>query len=85
MPPPDPPPSYEELRNIPTPINASAGANAPPEALRSPRRPPPLLPLDLPALNQLRQKRVVLASASPRRKQLLSIVSMLLPAPSGAD
>ncbi|KAJ4358124.1 uncharacterized protein N0V89_002703 [Didymosphaeria variabile] len=81
----DPPPSYEESRNIPTPISASATANAAPEAVRSPRRPPgplPLLPLDLPPLNQLRNKRVVLASASPRRKQLLSIASMLLPMPT---
>ena len=32
-------------------------------------------PLDVPALNQLRGKRVILASASPRRKQILSTVT----------
>jgi hypothetical protein len=31
-------------------------------------------PLDIPVLNQLRGKRVILASASPRRKQILSTV-----------
>lgn len=76
MPPSDPPPSYEEARTkIPTPINASS--TAPKEAILSPRRPagpPPLLPLDIPCLNLLRSRRVVLASASPRRKQLLSIL-----------
>ncbi|KAF1971574.1 Maf-domain-containing protein [Bimuria novae-zelandiae CBS 107.79] len=64
MPPSDPPPSYEELHR---------------KALLSPRRPPgppPLLPLDIPALNLLRNRRVVLASASPRRKQLLSILGL---------
>lgn len=79
----DPPPSYDELRSIPAPINATTAAKAAPDASRSPRRPPgppPLLPLDIPALNQLRHQRVVLASASPRRRQLLGIVSLpLLP------
>ncbi|OAG00838.1 Maf-domain-containing protein, partial [Paraphaeosphaeria sporulosa] len=75
----DPPPSYDELRNMPTPVHASTTPNAAPEPSRSPRRPPgppPLLPLDVPALTQLRHKRVVLASASPRRKQLLSILGL---------
>ena len=31
-------------------------------------------PLDIPVLDQLRGKRVILASASPRRKQILSTV-----------
>jgi hypothetical protein len=31
-------------------------------------------PLDIPVLTHLRGKRVILASASPRRKQILSIV-----------
>ena len=35
-------------------------------------------PLDIPVLTHLRGKRVILASASPRRKQILSIV---LPSP----
>ena len=53
----EPPPSYETAAQ-PTP---------PPKAplLRTP------LPLDLPLINSLRDKRVILASASPRRKQLL--------------
>jgi hypothetical protein len=34
------------------------------------------LPLDIPILNQLRGKRVILASASPRRKQIFSMVRM---------
>jgi hypothetical protein len=33
-----------------------------------------LFPLDIPVLNQLRGKRCILASASPRRKQILSTV-----------
>jgi hypothetical protein len=36
-------------------------------------------PLDIPVLNELRGKRVILASASPRRKQILSTVSPPLP------
>ena len=39
---------------------------------------PPRL-LELPALNILRQSRVILASASPRRKQLLQRVSLHAP------
>ena len=45
--------------------------------LRSPSRrlrPPP--PLELPALTLLRGKRVILASASPRRKQLLAQIGL---------
>lgn len=38
--------------------------------------PPPLQPLDLPILTYLRKKRVILASASPRRKALLSQVGL---------
>ncbi|CAI6339254.1 unnamed protein product [Periconia digitata] len=42
-----------------------------------PRRgPPPPQPLDLPALTELRGKRVVLASASPRRKFLLGLLGL---------
>lgn len=46
--------------------------------LVTPQRQPgprPPLPLDLPALNMIRGKRVILASASPRRRQLLAQVS----------
>ncbi|MCJ1396039.1 hypothetical protein MMC18_008926 [Xylographa bjoerkii] len=57
------PPSYEAAAK---PINAPAK----PSPLRAP------LPLDLPVLNALRGKRVILASASPRRKQLLAQIGL---------
>jgi hypothetical protein len=38
-------------------------------------------PLDIPVLNHLKGKRVILASASPRRKQLLATVRRSLPTP----
>lgn len=41
---------------------------------QQPRGPRPPFPLDLPALNMIRGKRVILASASPRRRQLLAQV-----------
>ncbi|PVH91751.1 Maf-domain-containing protein [Periconia macrospinosa] len=67
----DPPPSYDQVRHIPPPASAE-NANMP-----SPRRgPPPQQPLDVPALNELRGKRVVLASASPRRKYLLGLLGL---------
>lgn len=61
--PPDEPPSYE----------ASSVPAHPPNNVR--RLPPPP-PLDLPALNLLRGRRVILASASPRRKQLLAQIGL---------
>lgn len=57
----EPPPAYDG--DIPN-NNASS----------APRRPRMPLPLDLPALQMLRGKRVILASASPRRRQLLAQV-----------
>ncbi|KAH0565812.1 hypothetical protein GP486_000804 [Trichoglossum hirsutum] len=36
----------------------------------------PMLPLDLPVLNMLRGKRVILASASPRRRHLLAQIGL---------
>ena len=42
--------------------------------VRSPTAPRPPFPLDLPSLNAARGKRTILASASPRRKQLLAQV-----------
>jgi septum formation protein len=69
-----PPPTYEAAaiehgdlprRTVPLP---SGGKPIP----RGP------FPLDLPVLNELRGKRVILASASPRRKQILSTVFSLL-------
>ncbi|KAF2429439.1 Maf-domain-containing protein [Tothia fuscella] len=62
----EPPPSYEKA--VPSP-------GAPGLAVRPgpPRMP---LPLDLPALNMIKGKRVVLASASPRRRQLLAQIGL---------
>jgi hypothetical protein len=57
----EPPPKYEDA---PT----QHGAISAPMAKPLPRGP---FPLEIPVLTQLRGKRVVLASASPRRKQLL--------------
>lgn len=61
------PPAYDDATHPPP-----AAAQGPPRA-RGP------LPLELPALNMIRGKRVVLASASPRRRQLLAQVSHILP------
>ena len=61
----DPPPYTDN----PIPVSEkSNGAGGPP------RGPRPPFPLDLPALNMIRGKRVILASASPRRRQLLAQV-----------
>ncbi|KAK4503667.1 hypothetical protein PRZ48_004582 [Zasmidium cellare] len=57
----EPPPAYDE--------NQKPASPAPPR----PRMP---LPLDLPALNMIRGKRVILASASPRRRQLLAQIGL---------
>jgi len=56
----DPPPSYD----------AAAPQNS---RLPPPRAP---LPLDLPVLNALRGKKIILASGSPRRKQLLAQIGL---------
>ncbi|KAG9188207.1 hypothetical protein G6011_02130 [Alternaria panax] len=68
----EPPPSYEDARKSPLPHNRSASGA--PSAKRPPPGPPP--PLSLPALNELRGSRVVLASASPRRRQLLAQIGL---------
>jgi MAF protein len=65
-------PAYEDVAiqhaaphtRIP-PVGATTGAKP------VPRGP---FPLDIPVLNLLRGKRIILASASPRRKQILSTV-----------
>jgi len=64
----EPPPSYE----------AAAQPSAPSPNLSTPGKPllRAPLPLDLPVLNALRGKRVILASASPRRKQLLAQIGL---------
>ncbi|CAN9106831.1 Maf-domain-containing protein [Alternaria alternata] len=68
----EPPPSYEDARKSPLPHNRSASGV--PLGKRPPPGPPP--PLNLPALNELRGSRVVLASASPRRRQLLAQIGL---------
>lgn len=65
----EPPPSYESSSNPPTknpPSGSTSGAPPP--------RPPQ--PLALPSISQLRNKRVVLASASPRRKQIIAYLGL---------
>ncbi|KKK20384.1 hypothetical protein ARAM_003108 [Aspergillus rambellii] len=57
-----PPPAYED-----------ATAAAP---ITSKRTLPPPPPLTLPVLNDLRNKRVILASASPRRRQIISHLNL---------
>ncbi|KAE8443258.1 hypothetical protein EG329_002046 [Mollisiaceae sp. DMI_Dod_QoI] len=68
----DSPPTYEAtaaqhgalpMRNGPPPAGAKS----------LPRGP---FPLDIPVLNQLKGKRIILASASPRRKQLLATIGL---------
>ncbi|CAG8982316.1 hypothetical protein HYALB_00005317 [Hymenoscyphus albidus] len=60
------PPSYDAAA---AEHGALPARNGPPPAGKAPFRP---FLLDLPVLNQLRGKRVILASASPRRKQILA-------------
>ncbi|GAB1199162.1 hypothetical protein APSETT444_008508 [Aspergillus pseudonomiae] len=69
----DPPPAYDATSN-----------NNPP-APRTPLPRPP--PLSLPVLNELRGKRVILASQSPRRRQIMSHLGLpnLEVIPSNAD
>ncbi|KAI9763615.1 MAG: hypothetical protein M1840_000409 [Geoglossum simile] len=60
---------YEAVPSEPPPYTAPVtGAPA--------KNPRPLPPLDLPALNMLKGKRVILASASPRRRQLLAQIGL---------
>lgn len=60
----EPPPDYEA---------AAEKSGGPPTGAR-PRGP---IPFKLPALEMLKGRRVILASASPRRKQLLAQVSII--------
>ncbi|RAL16848.1 nucleotide diphosphatase [Aspergillus homomorphus CBS 101889] len=57
----DPPPAYDDTTTPPNPTGTQK---------RNPLPRPP--PLHLPVLNNLRTQRVILASASPRRRQILS-------------
>lgn len=73
----DPPPTYSISASAGGPpasaaaVGGGGGGQLPRGVKGRLPRPPPL---DLPALNMIRGKRVILASASPRRKQLLSQV-----------
>ncbi|KAF8860133.1 acetylserotonin methytransferase-like protein-like protein [Acephala macrosclerotiorum] len=66
------PPTYDA-------VAAQHGAlptrNGPPPAGAKPLPRGPF-PLDIPVLNQLKGKRIILASASPRRKQLLATIGL---------
>ncbi|KAF2737190.1 Maf-domain-containing protein [Polyplosphaeria fusca] len=72
----DPPPSYEDAQRPPQGSNQTG-------PLASPRGPPPIgrprppFPLQLPALLSLRGKRVILASKSPRRRELLAQIGLV--------
>jgi len=63
------PPSYDGAATQ----HGALPSRSPPAARLPPRGP---FPLDIPALNLIRGKRVILASASPRRKQLLGQVRL---------
>ncbi|KAI5797393.1 septum formation protein Maf [Peziza echinospora] len=72
-PPNDPPPAYPGLPNaLPPPQTTTTTTTPIPTG--NPRPPPPRAPLSLPLIQHLRQRRVVLASASPRRIQLLNML-----------
>lgn len=62
---------YEDHHNEKTPLAQNAG-NVPRGPVSGGPRPP--FPLDIPLMNALKGKRVILASKSPRRKQLLNSV-----------
>ncbi|KAF2713566.1 Maf-domain-containing protein [Pleomassaria siparia CBS 279.74] len=71
---PSDPPSYEEAASgkAPPPVQPQKPLGPP-----GPRRQlPPPPPLDLPFLNALRTQRVVLASGSPRRRELLGLIGL---------
>lgn len=64
----EPPPAYDP--------GAAASPPPPPEKRSLPTRPRGPFPLDIPALNAARTKRTILASQSPRRKQLLAQIGL---------
>lgn len=63
---------YEDHHNEKAPLAPNGGNVARGPAAGGPRPP---FPLDIPVMNALKGKRVILASKSPRRKQLLNSVS----------
>ncbi|OCK84537.1 Maf-domain-containing protein [Lepidopterella palustris CBS 459.81] len=73
----DPPPSYEDAsRPTSQPSSAPDSTNPLPSPMGQIPRPLTIRPLDLPALNKVRGKRVILASQSPRRRQLLASIGL---------
>ncbi|KAL8874107.1 MAG: hypothetical protein Q9174_000511 [Haloplaca sp. 1 TL-2023] len=62
----EPPPSYETSARPPSPNHAMTK----PPSQRAP------LPLDLPFLVSIRRRKIILASASPRRRQLLAQIGL---------
>lgn len=68
----EPPPPYDDAAKVP--LLSDRKSPGPPDGKRGPPGPPrgPPPPLSIPVLDELRRKRVILASASPRRKQLLA-------------
>lgn len=69
-------------KEAPPAYDGTGGVAVPALAQPRPRLP---LPLDLPALNMIRGKRVILASASPRRKQLLAQVGPVFTSKMNAE
>lgn len=65
---------YEDHHNEKAPLAQNAG-NIP--RVPAPGGPRPPFPLDIPLVNALKGKRVILASKSPRRKQLLNSVCQI--------
>ena len=69
---------YEPAPTEPPPLYEPTGLTT--QQANPPSKPPPPLrtplPLELPILNELRSKRVILASASPRRRQLLAQIGL---------
>ncbi|KAK2762146.1 hypothetical protein FQN54_001153 [Arachnomyces sp. PD_36] len=65
------PPSYNDASSNPAPAKPAA----PSGTSIAPRLPTPQ-PLSLPSLSQLRTQRVILASASPRRKQIIAYLGL---------
>ncbi|KAF4943207.1 hypothetical protein F66182_18794, partial [Fusarium sp. NRRL 66182] len=62
------PPTYEDA--------TATTATTTITTITRPNQPRPPFPLALPILNQLRTKRVILASQSPRRKQIMSYLGL---------
>ncbi|KAI0023805.1 threonyl-tRNA synthetase-like protein [Xylariomycetidae sp. FL0641] len=76
----DPPPDYESSTSTTTTTTITTPSTAAqPPAQRKPPMPPPPAPLDLPILQYMRTHRTILASASPRRRQMLAQLGVAQP------